>query len=690
MPSVHETTKISCSLRSLLPGSAGNQSSAVTYASSGIIWPIGSWLIDQRQTLLSSEHETSSLVNDQPTAVHVSRCCRATFTSSRMAIYHQGQRGRWHAERERYCTMAEPHGVSVELEHAIGFRGGLPNSLFLLPGGEEAVHVSGACVVIASLADPHQQTFLRGHTEPISCLHVSPDGRLAASGQRGRVADVIVWDLARRCELYRLQEHDAKIDGGISNAAFSEDGRFLLTVGLVPEDKKMVVWDMSSGCIVASVERGVPTACVAFGGRVKDVKRRPTTHPQFVSAGDDGLKFWDLDPARGALSSVPCNTLAQVRSYSCVAFSANEDVFFAGTLTGDFCVLNAPRRLSSGELERVQLRLSVLVCSGGVHCMRVGGAGLYVGGGDGTVTLYDTADEGFKPRRLAAGLAGAVTSVALSAERGVALYGTTAAAIYEHALGGEGGPPRAVALSHGARVVGVAYAPGDSVRFATASHDLSVRVWSASDYSVEMEVSSRNCGLPLCVAFSGAAVFVGWEDGKIRAYDADEAAELWAIDNCHRGGVTALALSANGRFVCSGGARGEVRVWELKSRMLASHLVQHDDAVRAAARASCARPAPWPHHSRALPHAPAVSRCAGDEPRHLGRRPAALLVLARQDIRLLGPASGEAPRHPRAGRRRHQRPRAAARALAGREPRRARAPRRAAAAAAPSSPTPRA
>lgn len=583
--------------------------------------------------------------------------------------------------------------ASMELEHAIGFTGSLKNSLHLLPNGQEVIYVAGGCVVIASLSDPHQQTFLRGHTEPICCLDVSPDGRLAVSGQRGRIADVIVWDLEQRRELYRLQEHDAHLEGGIALVAFADDSRFLLTVGMLPEDNKMMVWDMRTGHIVASYERDTPMTCAAWGGRVKDVKRRPTMHPQLVTAGTDGLKYWDLDPMNG-LTWEPVLTSTQKRVYTCVAFSPAEDLMFAGTLTGDFCVLNVPRRLSSGELERVNLRLTVMVCSGGIHSLRTDGRQLLVGGGDGSITAYDCDyDDGFKPQKVTERLEGLVTSI--SVRSGRAVFGTSQGCIYEQPLqpsgSSHGGPPTPVSRAHCARVVGVAYAPGDSVRFATVADDLTMRIWNASDYSVEVQALTRDAGLPLCIAFSGTAVFVGWEDGKIRAYDADDGAHIWAIDECHRGGVSCLVLSHNQRFMCSGGQRGEVRVWELKTRTLVSHLVQHDEPVRAAAGGSpsagrararhllavlapalgiafIARARPdlgasvaarlTPRCPRAL-RACAPGRRAGERARALRRRPAALLGESRPLVHLLGPARGEEARDEIAERRRHQRDRAA-------------------------------
>ena len=65
----------------------------------------------------------------------------------------------------------------------------------------------------------------------------------------------------------------------------------------------------------------------------------------------------------------------------------------------------------------------------------------------------------------------------------------------------------------------------------------------------------------------------------IRAYRIDNCQLLWQIANAHKGGVTALVLSSNCKFICSGGMEGEVRVWEIRSRELVSHLKEHTSKV---------------------------------------------------------------------------------------------------------------
>lgn len=65
------------------------------------------------------------------------------------------------------------------------------------------------------------------------------------------------------------------------------------------------------------------------------------------------------------------------------------------------------------------------------------------------------------------------------------------------------------------------------------------------------------------------------------AHSAETGDSLWMLDNAHAGGVTALVLSHNRRFLLSGGPAGEVRLWELRSRELISHLKEHKQKVTA-------------------------------------------------------------------------------------------------------------
>merc|ERR1719281_2264250 len=63
------------------------------------------------------------------------------------------------------------------------------------------------------------------------------------------------------------------------------------------------------------------------------------------------------------------------------------------------------------------------------------------------------------------------------------------------------------------------------------------------------------------------------------SFDTVQGQCLWNIDNAHKNGVTCTKLPSNVRFVVSGGAEGELRVWELKTRQMVSHLKEHNARV---------------------------------------------------------------------------------------------------------------
>jgi WD40 repeat protein len=97
------------------------------------------------------------------------------------------------------------------MEHAIGYSGKIHNCVQLHPNGKDFVYISGACIVITDLKDPHNQCFLREHDDCITCLDVSNDGKLIASGQRGDNSDVIIWDFEYKKARFKLSEHDFEV-----------------------------------------------------------------------------------------------------------------------------------------------------------------------------------------------------------------------------------------------------------------------------------------------------------------------------------------------------------------------------------------------------------------------------------------------------------------------------------------------
>jgi WD40 repeat protein len=163
---------------------------------------------------------------------------------------------------------------------------------------------------------------------------LSPTGSLIASGQRGENSNVYVWNFNDRRVILTLEEHDNMVQC----LDFSHDEKLLASIG-GPEDNKLIVWDLSNGCIVG-IHNKLPlgTASVSFGGFVKDIKRRPTDNYLLCSGGKEGMLMWNLNPYNGDLLPVRLATdpRASISRYvTDLTFSVDQDHVYASTTSGN-------------------------------------------------------------------------------------------------------------------------------------------------------------------------------------------------------------------------------------------------------------------------------------------------------------------------------------------------------------------
>eukprot|EP00981_Chlorochromonas_danica_P015335 scaffold11736_cov159-Ochromonas_danica.AAC.1 len=472
--------------------------------------------------------------------------------------------------------------MSLEFEHFMGTNP-IPQGALFHPDGQKYVFTSGACVIIGDLLDPHQQEFLRYHSDRVTCLALSTSGRYLASGQVGEAADVYLYDSVAKQVLYRFEEHDH----GLEAVAFSEDEKMLASLG-VPEDNNLILWDMSNGCIIASTNKlPAQTKCVSFMGFVKDIKRRDTNHYQLCSAGADGLVLWDLDPYSGDL--IPQKVMGDARAtisrhITAIRATADYEHIYAATSSGDYIVCNVKSLRIIASINATKMSLYSLVMHQGK---------LFIGCGDKSIKIYSL--QGDFIQQIA--MDGAVLGLCLSPDKLELLAITSFGSICRVNLA----TSQSLILSeaHTNHVLKVAFDLGsDSDRIATISLDHSIKVgdfvqyhkplivtvWDLSDYAVISTAYARResepGAQPWSLAFNNL-LFSGWSDGKILAHSAETGESLWMLDNAHQGGVSALVLSHNRRFLLSGAPSGDLRLWELRTRELISHLKEHKQRVHA-------------------------------------------------------------------------------------------------------------
>ena len=293
--------------------------------------------------------------------------------------------------------------TAIEFEHSIGSTV-VTNGLCLHRNGQNYIYSAGWNVSIGDLMNPHSQDFLRGHDGYITCVAMSPSGRYIASGQEGDNSNIYVWDFETRRKIYSFEEHDFKIQA----IHFSHDEKILCSIGS-PEDGNLLVWDMSNGAIIASAAR-LPrgTNCVVNGGFVRDIKRRDTSHYLICTAGKEGIVLWDLDPYSGDMTSTrivgdPRGTI--VREVTALTFSADREYIYAATQSGDFMIVSCKAQKIIRAVQATKLGLASIAAYA---------SGIVVGGGDGSLILFDNLD--FTPRARSSLDGTAVVSISLSSD----------------------------------------------------------------------------------------------------------------------------------------------------------------------------------------------------------------------------------------------------------------------------------
>jgi len=514
--------------------------------------------------------------------------------------------------------MAEQQLDPLELEHMMGFDGASGGSVQYHPK-DPAVMISftGCLLVISDVNDPHQQEFLRGHNEAISCLALSPSGAMIASGQTSTTrvpnseAMVIVWDYASRQPLYRLMElHDgiAFSRNRVRQLAFSPDDLFLAGSDDQPGGAKLCVWHTNTGqlaTIAKTAQREL--AFLAWGEVIasRSKTQKQSSYQLQTAAGNKVMQYtmeFDVHNMQFGLKQnvfqLPSAGLDRLYHCATTVCTASRAWFLvAGSSAGELCVFNA---------QTMVFRACVPVSKGGLLSLAVRDAGepfgdgeataplAYCGLGDGTLKLLQGED--LQWTCLAeAQLDGEVRSVTVSSDGQEVLAGTSLGNIYRldardlRPLAADGSVARSYVplLASHPHPISVLDFGGSSEWFLTASESGHVRRWELSNYSVDWEAPppTKTCDAYAVVRAECLAVdndsleaLTGWTDGNVRCYSAQDGAPLWEIVGAHRGGVSCVVKCP--LYMVSGGADGAVRIWgDGPSRAMMGNFDEHTKRV---------------------------------------------------------------------------------------------------------------
>jgi WD40 repeat protein len=431
-----------------------------------------------------------------------------------------------------------------------------------------------------------------GHGGGVMTVAISPDGRLAISGEHGagpRAA--VLWDVATGKELRRLQGHTT----GIHSVAFSHDGKRVLTAG-----KDLRLWDLETGRVLQRLWEpplGMGAVLSPDGKSILRIANDHTLRLQDVGSGKElkrfeghpkgGVRAVAISPdgrlglSGGLDNAVRLWDLATGKEIRCfrehtgwvisVAFSPDGRLALSGAVDKtvrlwDVATGKEVRRFV-GHAESVH---TVAFCPDGRRALS--------GGYDQTVRLWDVATGKELHRFL--GHTGPVWSVACSPDGRYALSGSADRTMRLWRLPDP--PPEKVGMvrtvgTHGnsKAVWAVAFFP-DGGRAVSCGDDGQVRCW---DLTIGCELWAFDCAAdppgwkrPRIVAVSpdGSRVLVAVYDSTVRVLDAKTGQEVGRFTG-HKALVDSVAISSDGKLAVSASNewRAEaprdcsVRVWEV-------------------------------------------------------------------------------------------------------------------------------
>jgi WD40 repeat protein/serine/threonine protein kinase len=453
---------------------------------------------------------------------------------------------------------------------------------------------------------------LRGHSDVVSCLALSSDGKRLFSGSHD--GTIKVWDLDAGKVTRSFSGHS----GGISNLVLSADGKHLFSGSY---DKTIKVWDLELGkdtLTLSGHSDGITSIALSADGK-----------HLYSGSHDTTIKFWDLMAGKstktlaapGGASSLAVSadgkrlfwgsyngTIAAwdleagkegvilqgpstgVRSLAVSSdgkrlFSGSEDASIkawdlesgksTATLRGHFdfvttLVLSSDgKRLYSGSLDKTikvwdlkagKDTLTLRGGSGAVHglALRADGRRLFSGNGDSTITVWDL--EATHETLSLRGDFDGVSSLALSADSKRLFSGSFDASIrvWDIAAAKE----TATLRGHADGVSGLILLP-DGKRLFSAGLDGMIIGWDLETRLPKERFRGHGGGVT-CLALSqdGKRLFSGSYDETVRVWDVAKAKEL-ATFRGHKKGVSSLALSSDGKWLFSGSFDNTIKAWDL-------------------------------------------------------------------------------------------------------------------------------
>jgi autotransporter-associated beta strand protein len=394
------------------------------------------------------------------------------------------------------------------------------------------------------------QLSLKGHTDRVSSVCFSPDGRRLASagwsydGLNLRwLGEVNVWDAQTGQKLLTLKGYAQQV----ANVCFSPDGRRLASTS---GDHLVKVWDAQTGqeqLTLKGHSSGVRSVCFSPDGR------RLAT-----ASMDRTVRVWDAQTGQQTLSIG-----GQTNEDTSVCFSP--DGRRLASASGD--IFKGEVKVWDAQTGQETLTLKGHTAPVSCVCFSPDGRRLASASGDRTVKVWD-AQTGQEQRTLIGHSAG-VCDVCFSPDgrRLATASDDHTVKVWEAHTGQE----LLTLRGHAGGVQSVCFSP-DGHRLASASYDGTVKVWDAQSNQEARTFQGHTARINVvCFSPDGRRLVAASQDGTVKVWEAQTGQELGTLQR-HTGAISCVCFSPDGRRLASAsgdqsnpGKAGAVKVWDAQT-----------------------------------------------------------------------------------------------------------------------------
>ncbi len=362
---------------------------------------------------------------------------------------------------------------------------------------------------------------LAGHTDAVTLLTLTPDGRHLVSASADRT--LRVWSLEDRELLHTLPETPYRL-------VATPDGERVISIS---NGGELRGWELDSGELLYTVD---PEGTGTIRWHLA------TDGTRAVGAGEDGgLTYWDL-AGGGQISALRGHTAAVT------AFALAGD-----GRTGVSASLDRTLRVWDLQAGAELRRLRVTKAPVRVIALPADGGRAVTASEDGRVRVWDLAT-GRRVRTLPAAEEGVPESLMIDGER---VLGKDRQTVTAWDLEGEllfslevGWSDRIVTSPDGHRAVGV---EGSEVSVWGLTHGEELQSFTAGADDVHA----------LALSVDGRRGLFGLEEGSLSIWDLERGERLAAVA-AHSAPVVAVELAADDRLAVSASENGTIKIWSLE------------------------------------------------------------------------------------------------------------------------------